>query len=170
MRRQLADLVLVLVQRMAGDVEPEHLLFAGELSLVGPVRHVGSGGSGCSSSAAKPSPNRPACPLARSRCARWPRFHGRIDRREQLGARAFERIHRAGLDQALDHPPVDGAEIHLLAEIVERRERARPPRAPARSLPPPTAPTFLIAPRPKRIASPSGVKSSRLRSRRAAGP
>ncbi len=36
-------------------------------------------------------------------------FHGAIDDGHELRARAFERIHGARLDEALDHAAVDGA-------------------------------------------------------------
>ena len=51
----------------------------------------------------------------------------RIEHGHELRARAFERIHGAGLDQALDHAPVHGAEIDALAEIDRSIEAARPP-------------------------------------------
>ena len=53
-----------------------------------------------------------------------PGFHGGVDHREKLGARALQRIHRAGLDQAFDHAAIDGAKVDALAEVVDRCERA----------------------------------------------
>ena len=64
-------------------------------------------------------PGRSRGPARRAARTPW-----RLDRGEQLRARAVERIHGAGLDQALDHAPVDGAQIDVLAELVERPERA----------------------------------------------
>ena len=70
-------------QRMAGDVEAEHLLLEGEALVVVPLRHdrgVGSPRARAGGAAGSRSKNE-ACPSARSRCCRWP---------------ALERARRAG--------------------------------------------------------------------------
>src|ERR1700722_7233373 len=51
-------------------------------------------------------------------------FHGAIDHRHQLGARAFEPIHRASLDETFNHAAVHGAQVDALTKIVERSEIA----------------------------------------------
>ena len=109
---------------MAGDVEPEHLFFAGEFLLAGPVRDFRQADA-----------RRRAAPrisvgeqAGLAAGAIFPRaravLHGAVDHRHQLRAGAFERIHRSGLDEAFDHAPVHRAQIDALAEIVERGERA----------------------------------------------
>src|ERR1035441_4399131 len=49
-------------------------------------------------------------------------FHGAFQRGPLLAARAVQGVHRPRLDQALDHAPVDAAQIRLFAELVQRRE------------------------------------------------
>src|SRR5262245_37228330 len=51
-------------------------------------------------------------------------FDRRVNRGEQPRARAFQIVHGAGLDEALDHALVDGSEIHLFAELVDGAESA----------------------------------------------
>src|SRR5579871_3789479 len=51
-------------------------------------------------------------------------FHSAFDRRHELCAMALERIHGAGADQTLDHPPVHGCEINVFAELINRTELA----------------------------------------------
>jgi hypothetical protein len=41
-----------------------------------------------------------------------------------MGARQAEGVEGAGLDERLDHPPVDQPQIDAHAEVVERLERA----------------------------------------------
>src|SRR5262245_63885680 len=53
-----------------------------------------------------------------------PRLHRAVDRREQRGAARVERVERAALDEALDHAPVHGPEVHAVAEVEERAEPA----------------------------------------------
>ena len=65
---------------------------------------------------------------------------------------ALERIHRARADQAFDHAPVNGAEVHLLAELVDACGSGRSLRAPLRMASTAFWPRFLTAPRPKRMA------------------
>ena len=105
---------------MAGDVEAEHLFFAGQLLLAAssPARSAAAVlllFVGCQRDRRKPA--LAAAAIAPDALAG---FHGLIDHGHQSvrGCRS-ELIHRAGFDQALDHAPVDGGEIHAFAEIVK---------------------------------------------------
>src|SRR5262249_36215290 len=46
-------------------------------------------------------------------------LHSGFDSGEFLAASAFQFVHSAGLDQALDHAAVDGGEIYAFAKFVE---------------------------------------------------
>ena len=56
-----------------------------------------------------------------------PALHGPLDAREELRPRPAQRVRRAGFDQTFQHPAVEGAQVHLLAELDERPELARLP-------------------------------------------
>ena len=56
-------------------------------------------------------------------------FHGAFHGHEFLRARTLQRIHGAGANQALDHAPVDGAQVHLLAELVQEMKQPTSSRA-----------------------------------------
>ena len=122
-RGELRDLVHVLIERMAGDVEPEHLFFAGQLFLRGPIGNFGQrmrGGGLVRREIGEQSGLAAGAILPRPRAD----FHGAVDHGEELRARAVQRIERAGFDEAFDHAAVHRAEIDALAEIVERSEAA----------------------------------------------
>ena len=75
--------------------------------------------------------------------------HRLVERGEEAGPRALQRIERARLDQALDHAPVDQAQVDARAEVVERGEAAVRPRAVRTIDSIAVAPTFLIAAEPE---------------------
>ena len=108
------------IERMAGDVEAEHLLLAGELLL--DRSSPGRWAAACSVLLLGAEHHRRTARPGRSpgRAARaGPLSIARSTDGEQLRARALQRIHRAGLDQAFDHAPVDRGQVHLLAELVD---------------------------------------------------
>ena len=122
-RGELGHLVFVLIERMAGDVETQHLFFAGEFLGAGPVGDFGKrvlGGGLLRGEHGEQTGLAAGAILPDARAV----FHGAIDHGHELRAGAFERIHGAGLDEAFDHAAVDGAQIDALAEIVERSEGA----------------------------------------------
>ena len=120
---EFGDFVFVLIERMAGDVEAQHLFFAGEFFGAGPIGDFGKrvlGGGLLGGEHGEESGLAAGAVFPHARAV----FHGAIDHRHQLRAGAFERIHGAGLDEAFDHAAVDCAQIDALAEIVERGEGA----------------------------------------------
>ena len=119
-------------QRMAGDVEAEHLLLEGEALVVVPLGHrprrrLG----GARALAARPAAGRRTRPAPRRgrAAAAGPLSSASVALGQQMRAREPERVEGAGLDEALDHAPVDQAKIDPRAEVLERLERCRPPRA-----------------------------------------
>ena len=147
--------VAVALQRMAGEVEAQHLLLEAEQLVVRPLRHPADdrrrdrrrrGRAAQRRRRASPGPRR--APAAAAGRPPWP---GRG--RSRSGPRRLERVEGAGLDEALDHAPVDQAQVDARAEVVERGERPRL-RADSSTMDSMAAsPTFLMAASPKRIAS-----------------
>ena len=107
--------------------------------------------------------NSEVWPVSRSRWAAWPAARASSSAIEQL-RRVAERVQRADLGQRLEHRAGSTSRRSMRGQrSAERRER-RPPSARAAmidSIAP--WPTFLTASSPKRIASPSTVKSRPLR-------
>ena len=79
-----------------------------------------------------PPPNSWACPSFLSRCSRAPYSHATstaatsrgLTSRRMSGDAAGQRVERAGFGQALEHALVEQAEIEILAERLQRRDRA----------------------------------------------
>ena len=94
---QFGDFVGVFIQRMAGDVDAEHLFFAGEFLLRRPIGQRGQGMLDMRRLRSAIMPNSPACPL----CAIFPRalagLHGILDHRRQLRAIAAQAGERPAL-------------------------------------------------------------------------
>jgi len=104
-RGKVRSLVLILIERMAGDVETEHLLFAGQFFVRGPVgnrRQRVGGGRFMYGQVGKQTGLAASAIFPRSRSD----FHGSIDDREELRARAAQRVERSGLDETFDHATV----------------------------------------------------------------
>ena len=121
---QFADLVLVLIKRMAGHPEPEQLFFAGQLVFYGPVGNVGERRV-VRFRAAHQLAEQAGLPAFAVAVGALARFHGAFHGGELLRARPFQRIHRAGADQALDHAPVHGAQVDRFGELVDGAEAAQ---------------------------------------------
>ena len=112
-------------QRVARDVEAEDFLLVPQALIVLPLGHDGG-----------------RLRLARRRGRRRQQieerglalgalallalagFEREIALGQQVRAGQPERVERAGLDQALDHAPVDQAQVDAHAEVLQRRERA----------------------------------------------
>ena len=110
-RGEAAQLLLVLRQRVAGEVEVEDLLLVFQLFRLRPLRHVGQR-LGRRSPRRRPrrrrtASNRLRWPWRRSSCsspADWMRARQDV---QQLAPVAAEAVERAGLDQLLDGRLVD---------------------------------------------------------------
>ena len=113
---------------MAGEIEPEHLLLVAEHLILRPLRDrhrrrparalAGGGGD-----LGEPLEERHLAFLAVALPA-LAGFHGLIERGQERGPRDLDRIEGPGLDQALDHPPVDETQVRPRAEVREGHERA----------------------------------------------
>ena len=144
---------------MAGDEEAENLFFVLQTGVLVPLGRVGSASSLAACGGRVVVEHAEEAVLARGGVAlRFLRaLHGLVECGEDLGA-AAEGVHRAGLDQRLQHALVQQAQVDLLAELPEAGEARlafcaqRFPCGKIDSMA--LWPTFLMAARPKRMASP----------------
>src|SRR5262249_33803191 len=119
--RELAEILLVAVERVAGDEEPDRLALGAELLLRRPrrrrrerrrllVRIAGAEGRALRRRALLRPARRPA--------------HDVVEAREEPRAVPLERVVRAALEEALDDPAVHELAPDAEAEVVEGREGA----------------------------------------------
>src|SRR5262249_45390124 len=118
---------LVLVQRMAGDVEANRLLLVGEPLLLGPFlagRVLGAqAGARPTAIVAKEGllPHRPI-PLSGG-----PPLQGLVNALEELATRPLFEVERARFDQRLDHLAVHPPQVNPFTKIEETSKRDSTP-------------------------------------------
>ena len=121
---QWLDHAAVSRQRMARDVEPEHLLLERETLIGFPLR-CDLGGR------ARPGRRRHrrhhleegALALRAVALLTLAALERRVGGGQQMGAREAERVERPRLDEALHHAPVDEPQIDPRAEVLQGPER-----------------------------------------------
>ena len=116
---QVAELLAVLVQRVAGDEEAEHLLLVLQARVLIPVRSVGQGvvarGRSAVESRRRRSPKRPCWPAAASRCDFCARSIA-LSSAAMSCERLPKAVQRAGLDERFED-----ALVHAGADRLFRR-------------------------------------------------
>ena len=110
-------------QRVARDVEAEDFLLVAQALIVLPLGHDGRRLRPCAASARPPAEiEERGLALGTLALLALAGFEREIALGQQVRAGEPERVERAGLDQALDHAPVDQAQVDAHAEVLQRRE------------------------------------------------
>ena len=131
-RDEAGEFLLVFIDRVPGEIEPQGVLLAGQALLVGPLAHLAVVGIDVASSSGLKRLRRtcPSCPGSG-----WPGsgrglqgvFHGGGAPRGPAQV-----IQRPGADQRLQGALVHALGIDPTAEVEQVAERPRPPRGPRR--------------------------------------